>query len=68
MPTGKPVKMPQHDALVSVFIQLLGVGTFALIAGISDEMGKIVVIIMAGLMLVWALTHVNLLSSLVGKI
>lgn len=53
-----------HDSLIALFVQLLGVGTFALVAGISDEVGKVVVIIMAGLMIVWAFTHGNVLQRL----
>lgn len=69
MPTNKPpAKKPQHDALITVLIQLLGVGTFALIAGVSEEMGKIVVIIMAGIMIVWAFTHADLMKGLVNKL
>lgn len=68
MPTNQPKKAPQHDALISLFVQLLGVGAFALIAGTSDEMGKIVVILMAGFMVVWAISHADLLKKLVGKL
>lgn len=67
MPTNKP-KAPQHDALISLLVQFLGVGAFALIAGTSDEMGRIVVILMAGFMIVWALSHTDLLQRLVGKL
>lgn len=68
MPTDAKGQKPEHDALVSLFVQLLGVGTFALIAGMSDDMGTIIVIIMAGFMVVWAFTHADILKNLMGKL
>lgn len=67
MPKG-PKPPTQHDAVIRLFVQLLGVGTFTLIAGISNNVGKLTVVFMSGLLIVWALVHVGTLQNMVSKI
>lgn len=63
-----PSKTPQHDTLMKLFVQLLGVGTFTLLAGASDEMGQLVVVFMVGIFVIWAIAHVSELQKMVKKI
>jgi hypothetical protein len=63
----KASKTPQHDALLSLFTQLTGVSMFALIAGISDEVGSMMVVVMVGIAIYWAISHVGTLSTIAGK-
>lgn len=46
-------------------VELLGMGVFTLLAGISDDMGALVVVIMWGIVLGWALLHTSELSNMV---
>jgi hypothetical protein len=57
-----------EDVIIKTIIELLGVGLLALIAGISDEVGNVMVVIMAGIMLIWLMTHSQQLQSIVGKV
>jgi hypothetical protein len=59
---------PIHNIIVTVAIELIGVGLLALLAGISDEIGRIIVIIMVGIAIVWALSHTSLLSDMTSKL
>lgn len=60
-------KAPQHDALIGIFVQLTAVGFFALIAGISDEAGSLMVTMMVGIAVYWAITHTSQLATIAGK-
>jgi hypothetical protein len=60
-------KAPQHDAIITVGVELLGVSLLALIAGISDDVGRIVVIFMVGVAIVWGITHTSVLTTIAGK-
>jgi len=67
MASTKQQKNPT-DVVVEGIVQLLGVGALALLAGVSDEVGKIIVVIMAGIMLIWLMTHTTQLKTIVGKV
>jgi hypothetical protein len=56
---------PGFDIVSVTLIELVGVALFAILAGMSDDMGKIVLIIMWGIVLGWALLHVSELQTLV---
>ena len=56
------------DIIVTTIIELLGIGLLALIAGISDQIGKIMVLIMSGILLIWMMTNSGLLTHIVGKV
>lgn len=45
------------DLIVTTAFELIGVGIMSLLAGISDEMGTVVVIVMAGFLLGWLLLN-----------
>lgn len=56
---------PGHDALTTVFLGLLATGVFAILAGISDDMGKVMLVIMWGIVIGWMLLHTQQIGSLV---
>lgn len=56
------------ELIATTAVQLLGVGIFAIIAGISDELGKVMVVIMAGILLGWLLLHTSQFAALVAKL
>lgn len=57
-----------HDIVTKLAVEMIGVAAFALLAGISPQMGSVMVTIMAGIMLAWALIHLQQLQNLVGKL
>lgn len=56
-----------YDVVVTTAFELIGVGIMSLLAGISDEMGTIVVIVMVGFLIGWLLLNSGTLSTWVGK-
>lgn len=50
-----------------VTVELVGISLLALLASISDDIGKLVVTIMAGVAILWCLTHTDFLSKIVSK-
>lgn len=50
---------PGYMSLSHVLVALLGVGSLALVAGINDEIGKVVVVFMVGIAIWWAMAHVT---------
>lgn len=59
---------PAHSALASLGAQFVGVMIMAVLAGFDDRIGRIMVVIMAGFLLLWLLTNATLLQTLVGKL
>ena len=53
-----------HNVFVAIAIELLAVGLFTLIAGISNEFGSVVVVFMVGLWLIYMLTTSQVLTKL----
>jgi hypothetical protein len=54
-----------HDIVITTAVELLGVALFTMLAGISDDMGSIMVVIMWGIMLGWLLLHTTELGNMV---
>jgi hypothetical protein len=54
-----------HDLVATTLVELLGVATFAILAGMSDDMGKIMLIIMWGFVIGWMLLHTQQLKTMV---
>lgn len=57
-----------HDIVTVTFVSLLGVGLFAVLAGMSDNMGKLMLIFMWGLVIGWALLHTQQLGTMVKSL
>lgn len=54
-----------HSVVTETFVGLLAVAVFAILAGMSDDMGKLVLVIMWGIVIGWMLLHTSELSSMV---
>jgi hypothetical protein len=54
-----------HDVVTVTFAGLAGTLLLAILAGFSDNMAKIILIIMWGFVLGWLLLHTSQLSSMV---
>jgi hypothetical protein len=59
----KNSKQPGYDIVVTSAFELIGVGLLSLIAGISDQMGTIVVIVMAGFVIGWLIINSGTLEK-----
>lgn len=54
-----------HDIVTATAVELVGVALFGILAGISDEFGSVIVVIMWGLLLGWLLINTQALGSMV---
>lgn len=61
-------RTPAGAAILDVSLELLAVALFTLIAGASDDAGKVVLIVMAGLWLIYLISYSNILASLNVKL
>lgn len=59
----KNTKQPGYDIVTTSAFELIGVGLLTLVAGSSDQMGTVVVIVMAGFVIGWLIIN----SSTLGK-
>ena len=66
MATTAP-KQPGYDIVVTTAVELVGVGLLALLAGTNDNLARIIIIIMAGWMVLWALSHTGVLTKYLGN-
>lgn len=48
-----------------LFIEVVGVAAFALIANIGPRIGKVMVLIMSGILILWLVTHASVLAKLI---
>jgi hypothetical protein len=53
-----------NEIVVTTAVELIGVGLLALLASSNEQLGSIVVIFMAGILLLWAISHTSQLKSL----
>jgi hypothetical protein len=56
-----------NDLVVTLSFELIGVAALALLAGAGPNIGKVVVILMVGFALAWALAHTTWLQQNVGN-
>lgn len=59
------VTQPGNDITAVTLVSLLGVALFTIMAGFSDDMGKLMVVVMWGIVLIWAITHTTELANMV---
>jgi hypothetical protein len=52
------------EVILSVGVELLGVGLLAVLAGASDQAGNIVVLFMIGLWLIWMVSDPTVIAGL----
>lgn len=51
------------DIVTTTAFELIGVGLMALLAGVNDQVGSIVVLVMVGFLLGWLLVHSGTLAG-----
>lgn len=61
-------KQPGWDITTTTLVQLLGVALFTILAGMNDELGTVVVVLMWGFLLGWMLLHTTELATMVGHL
>lgn len=54
-----------RDIVTTTFIELVAIGLFAILAGMNDDAGKMLLVIMWGIVLLWMLTHTSQLATMV---
>lgn len=61
----KPKSQTGHDVVTTTAVQLIGVAVFTALAGVSDDMGSVMVVLMWGIFLGWLLLHTTELGNMV---
>jgi hypothetical protein len=56
-----------NDIVVTTTIELIGVALLSLLAGADNNLGSVIVIIMAGFLIGWLLMNTAKLQSIVSK-
>jgi hypothetical protein len=54
---------PGYEIVVTTAFELIGVGLMALLAGISDQVGSVVVLLMVGFLVGWMLLNSSQLQG-----
>jgi hypothetical protein len=57
-----------NSLITTTLVELVGVGLLVILAGMSDDVGKIMLILMWGFMLGWLLLHTSQLAGMVKAI
>lgn len=65
MATKKPPAQTGHNLVATTAVELVAVAVFAILAGMNDDMGKLVLILMWGFFLGWCLIHTQQLAGMV---
>jgi uncharacterized membrane protein len=52
----------QSDVLLALIVEGTGIGVLTLLAGISDDVGTVIVVFMTGLFLLFLINHQNFQS------
>jgi hypothetical protein len=58
---------PGNDLIITMTVELLGVGLLTLLAGVNRQMGTVVVIVMVGFLLGWLLINTTKLQGWLKK-
>lgn len=67
MAAKPPAKQPGSAIVVTTTVQLIGVSLLTLLAGTSDQMGKVVILVMVGFLLGWLLLNTPTLQGWIKK-
>lgn len=70
MPTKKIRTISEqttHSGFNEVLFALIGVGIFGIIAGINKGLGRTMIALMVGFLLLFLLFHANLLQDLIAR-
>lgn len=67
MATKPATKQPGNDIVVTLTVELLGVGLLTLLAGANKQLGTIIVIVMVGFLIAWLLINTTQLQGWLKK-
>jgi ABC-type antimicrobial peptide transport system permease subunit len=67
MATKKAKSQPGSDIVVTLTVELIGVGILTLLAGVNKGLGSVVVVVMVGFLLAWLLINTTDLQKWIGK-
>jgi uncharacterized membrane protein len=56
-----------NDVVVTTAVELIGVALLSLLAGANNNLGSVIVLIMAGFLIGWLLMNTAKLQKIVGK-
>jgi hypothetical protein len=59
---------PGHDVVTTTVVQLIGISVFAIFAGMSDDLGTVMVVVMWGIVLGWFLLHTSDFAKVISPI
>jgi len=60
-------RLAGNDIVVTTAFELIGVALLALLASANEQLGKIVIILMVGFALIWAMANTGFLERWLGK-
>lgn len=67
MATKKTPKQSGSDIVVTMTVELIGVGLLTLLAGVNKGLGSVIVVVMVGFLFVWLLVNATELQKWIGK-
>ena len=56
-----------HATVVTLTIEIIGISVMAIIAETGPKMGRAMVTLMGGIMLMWFIMNANYFASIIGK-
>lgn len=56
-----------HSIVVTTTVELIGVAAFTALAGMDDDLGKVLVVIMWGVTLGWLLLNITTFTGWINK-
>lgn len=62
---AKTANQPGRSLVTTTAVELVGVALLAILAGMSDDMGKLMLILMWGFVLGWFLLHTQQFAGMV---
>lgn len=64
---AKKTTQPGNDIIVTLTVELLGVGLLTILAGANRQLGGVIVIVMVGFLLGWLLINSQQLQGWIAK-
>jgi hypothetical protein len=55
------------DIVVTTAVELIGLSLLAILAGMNKGLGRVAVVFMAGIALIWAMSHTGFLQKYIGQ-
>lgn len=57
-----------HDVVTTTIVSVIGITVFAVLAGMNDDMGTVMVVIMWGIVLGWFLLNADAFTRILGPL